>query len=1338
MDNEEKLLSYLKRATADLRETRRQLYAVEQRESEPIAIIGMGCRLPGGITSPEDLWRVLEDEGEGISDFPTDRQWPADLYDPEPGRPGKSYTHKGGFLHDAADFDPTVFGISPREALAMDTQQRLLLETSWEAFERAGIDPTSLRGSSAGVFFGVVYNDYGSRLGGVPEEVAGYLGSGTANSVASGRLSYILGLQGPAVTVDTACSSSLVALHWAVQSLRRGESSMALAGGATVMHTPETFVEFSTQRGLSVDGRCKAFAAAADGTGFSEGAAVVVLERLSDARRHGHPVLAVVRGSAVNQDGASNGLTAPNGLSQQRVIGEALRNAGLTADQVDMVEAHGTGTTLGDPIEAQALVAAYGRGRPAEQPLVLGSLKSNLGHTQAAAGVAGIIKAVLAIRHGTIPRTLHIDEPTPHVDWSAGGLRAATEAMPWPATGRARRAGVSSFGMSGTNAHVLLEEAPATGEPDDAPPPRRRGSAVPWLVSAKTRGALRAQAASLVSHICARPGLEPLDVGYSLSTTRAVMENRAVVMAEEADELLAGLRALADGDTAPRTVEGGVSGAPDVAFVFPGQGSQWAGMAAELLETSDVFARRMEECAQALAPFTDWALPAVIRNEAGAPSLEQADVVQPALWAVMVSLAELWRSHGVEPAAVVGHSQGEIAAACVAGALSLEDGAKVVALRSRAIVDELAGHGGMMAVSLPAGQALQRLSSWAGRLSLAAVNGPSSVVLSGDPEALDELSVRLRADGVRFKRVPVDYASHSAHVEKIRERLLKMLADVRPRPSEIPFFSTVTGDVLDTRALDAEYWYTNLRQPVLFEQTVGGLLKQGHGIFVECSPHPVLAMGVEETSESLGVRAVAVGSLRRDEGGQGRFLQSLSEAFVHGASVDWAAFFEGSGARRVELPTYAFQRRRYWLEAPTGVDAASVGMDAAGHPLLGAVVSPAGTDGVLLTGLLAPAAHPWLLEHHVSGANTMPASVVAELAVRAGDEVGYGLVEDLTLHVPLAVPTLGTTALQITVGPAGDAGRRPVAIHSRPESTTPWTCHATGILAPDPSPSVERTEPEQSTWPPRQATPVPLEKFYERLAGQGLDYGPGFRGLRAAWRHGEELHAEVVLPDGIATDHIRYGLHPALLDAALHTVHLSAGHAPPRPLDLPADWRGVALHATGARSLRVRLTPIAPGTFALYATDDHGLPVITVASLGFRPLDAGHLQAAPTVPSTLPARRPVRPIAGAFLPVAEQDFAGRLVLLSPTERTRELTELVRAQVAQVLGHEGPDAVDGTQPFAELGLSSVAALELRKRLQQISGMRLNPALVHDHPSPAAIAAHLSAELIAPTPLDLLNA
>ncbi|WP_443737695.1 type I polyketide synthase, partial [Streptomyces kronopolitis] len=885
-------------------------------DDDPIVIVGMSCRYPGGIRTPEELWELVAAGGDGISPFPADRGWDlAGLYHPDPDHPGTCYTREGGFLHDASHFDPGFFGISPREALSMDPQQRLLLEASWEALERSGIDPAAARGTLTGVFAGVTYQDYIGILSGAQESFEGYVGTGNSPSVLSGRIAYTLGLEGPAVSVDTACSSSLVALHLAVQSLRQGECDLALAGGVTVMSTPGSLIEFSRQRALAEDGRCKPFSADADGASWAEGVGMVAVERLSDARRNGHPVLAVIRGSALNQDGASNGLTAPNGPSQQRVIRRALAAAGLTPQQVDAVEAHGTGTTLGDPIEAQALIAAYGQDRDEDRPLWLGSLKSNIGHSQAAAGVGGVIKMVMALRNGLLPRTLHADEPSPHVDWTAGQVRLLNEAVTWPDADEPRRAGVSSFGMSGTNAHVIVEQAPR--QPDRRETPTVSAlPVVPVPLSARSAEALRDQAARLRAHLLTRPaGCELPGLGFSLATTRSAFEHRAVLVAADRDDLDRGLREIAEGamvSDVPRGVARDGSARP--VLVFPGQGSQWAGMARELLDTAPVFADRLAACEAALAPFVDWSLTAVLRGDADAPDLERVDVVQPALWAVMVSLAELWRSYGVEPDAVVGHSQGEIAAACVAGALTLDDGARVVALRSRALT-AVTGSGGMMSVQLPAEAVRERIEPWGERLSIAAVNGPASVVVSGAADALDELFAALTADGVRARKVSVDYGSHSAQVEPVRDRVLEALDGIRPAEAAIPFFSTVTGQWQDTTGLDPDYWYTNLRQTVRFEDALRGLVAAGHRAFIEVSPHPVLTGGIRDCVDALGTDAAVLGTLRRDEGGLGRLLTSLAEAHAQGVDVDWTAVFAGTGASRVDLPTYAFQRARYWPQA---------------------------------------------------------------------------------------------------------------------------------------------------------------------------------------------------------------------------------------------------------------------------------------------------------------------------------------------------------------------------------------------------------------------------------------
>ncbi|TDV56121.1 type I polyketide synthase [Actinophytocola oryzae] len=1203
MATEEKYLDYLKRAAADLREARRQLREAERKDFEPIAIVGMACRFPGQVYSPEDLWRLVSDGEQGIVDFPDNRGWDLEnLYDPDPEKFGTSYVRRGGFLYDAADFDAEFFGISPREARAMSPQQRLVLETSWEAVERAGIDPNSLRGSRTGVYAGVLSSDYGIGAEQTPEELEGLLSTGAIASVVSGRVSYFLGLEGPAITADTACSSSLVTLHLAVQALRRGECTLALTGGVTVISRPDSFVEFSRQRGLAPDGVCKSFSSGADGAVWSEGAGVLVLERLVDAQRQGHRVLAVIRGTAVNQDGASNGLAAPSGPAQQRVIRAALANAGLSTKDVDVVEAHGTGTPLGDPIEAQAILATYGQERSEGRPLWLGSVKSNIGHTQAAAGVAGVIKMVLALRHGVLPRTLNVQEPTPKVDWTAGSVELLTEAREWPASDQPRRAGVSSFGISGTNAHVIIEEAPPV-EPAAAAPVGPEPAVVPWLLSARSDTALRAQAARLLTAVTEDTDARAVDVGLSLATTRARLDHRAVVTAGDRDGFLRGLAALAAGEPATELVQGRAIGKRSrVVLVFPGQGAQWVGMAATLLASSPVFASAMSGCVAALEPLVDWAVWPVLRGEPDAESLQRVDVVQPVSWAVMVSLAALWRSFGVEPVAVVGHSQGEIAAAVVAGALSVEDGARVVALRSKAIT-ALAGLGGMVSVPRTVADVEELIGRWAGDVGVAAVNGPSSVIVSGGVAALDELLAECEERGIRAKRIPVDYASHSHHVERIAEEILANLADITPVTAPVTFYSTVSGGVIDTAELTADYWYRNLRGTVRFAETVETLLADGFQHFVEVSAHPVVSVAIQDTIERAEVDAAVVGTLRRDDGGLDRFLSSVGQAHCQGVAVDWANLF--AGARVVDLPTYAFQRDSYWYAPTRGmVDAAGLGQTALGHPLLSAVVTLPDGGGAVLTGRLSRATHAWLVDHAVEGTVLLPGTALVELALRAGDQVGYGHLEELLLSAPLLLPAQGGVHVQVVVGPL-DGDRRPVAIHSRDEAAppeTPWTQHAAGAVGP------ERPAEDAglAIWPPIGAEPVDLDGFYDSLAAAGFGYGPTFQGLVRAWRRDAEIFAEVALPESAAGDAVHFGLHPALLDAALHGMLAGRDDVEVR---LPFSWAGVGLHATGATTVRVRLTPTGPSSMSVHLADPAGTPVATVTTLTTRPLAAGALTA---------------------------------------------------------------------------------------------------------------------------------
>jgi myxalamid-type polyketide synthase MxaE and MxaD len=1117
-----------------------------EAKNEPIAIIGIGCRFPGA-NDPAAFWQLLRDGVDAICEVPADRFDPNAFYDPDPATPGKMNTRWGGFLGQVDQFDPNFFGISPREALRMDPQQRLLLEVTWEALQDAGQVPERLVGTQVGVFIGIATNDYGRLQWNDLERIDAYSGTGNASSIAANRISYLFDFRGPSLAIDTACSSSLVAVHLACCSLRNGESTLALAGGVNLILSPAIAINFTKAGAMAPDGRCKAFDARANGYVRSEGAGVVVLKPLSKALADGDPIYAVIRGSAVNQDGRSNGLMAPNPLAQEAVLREAYRQAAVSPGKIQYVEAHGTGTLLGDPIEAKALGTVLNVERPPGRPCALGSVKTNLGHLEAAAGIAGLIKVALVLRHREIPPSLHFEKPNPHIPFDELPLRVQTTLGPWPTESGPALAGVSSFGFGGTNAHVVLEEAPPAkiGMPDAE---QKIGTHLLPL-SARSPEALQALARAYQNFLANPESAASLpDVCYTASVRLSHHDHRLAVTGNSPAQLMESLEAFLRGEARPGLSSGRKLSARrrKLVFVFPGQGSQWFGMGRRLLEQEAVFREVIERCDRAMRPYGDWSLLAELTaTDAAQSRLNEIDIIQPALFAIEVALAVLWRSWGIEPQAVVGHSLGEVAAAYVAGALSLDDAVRVICHRSR-LFKRTIGQGGMAAVELSIEEARRVLVGFEDRVSVAVSNGPTSTVLSGDPAALATILDQLQRRDIFCRRVKVDFASHSPQMEPLRADLLQALEGLQPRAESVPIYSTVTGHVSHGLAFDPLYWARNMREPVLFSPAVQRLVKDGHDIFLEMSPHPILLSAMQQGFHHFGQEGAVLPSLRREEDEHTVLLGSLGALYTLGYPVDWNLIYP-TGGRCVRLPFYPWQRERCWLEPSAGdTDSHREQVSRSGtgsHPLLGRHFKPAHPAGThFWETTLDKNSLSYLDDHRIQGVAVLPASAYVEMALAAAVEV-FGAqsvaLKDIEFRKALFLPEGGTHTIQVILSQGAD-GAASFHIYSCPggvvHSGKSWMLHATGKVCLQPDNSIITTAAGQETLAEmrtRCAEKISGQDYYRKLGESGIHYGPFFQSIAQLWRNNGDVLGEVRVPDGPEAEFNGFQIHPAILDAGL-------------------------------------------------------------------------------------------------------------------------------------------------------------------------------------------------------------
>ncbi|MFW0788679.1 SDR family NAD(P)-dependent oxidoreductase [Gordonia sp. CPCC 205333] len=1265
---------------------------------DDIVVVSMACDFPGGSKSPEQFWTLLR-EGNRVTGDPPVERWPdqPDLFDDDPDATGKAYSLTGGYLSRIDRFDAGFFGIGETEAESMDPQQRVLLQTAWEAIERSGKRAEDLRSVRTGVYIGAYGSGYSSTSS--LDDLDGYVGTGSAGSVASGRIAYSLGLTGPAMTIDTACSSSLVALHLATQGLQSRDCDIALVGGVSLLVTPTNHVEFSRMRGLSPSGVCSPFSPEADGVVWAEGAGVLMVRRRGDAVRDGDPILAVVAGSAINQDGRSQGLTAPSESAQVTVVTSALASAGVAPADVDYVEAHGTGTPLGDRIELGALDAVYGQPTDTRQPpLVVGSVKSNLGHMQAAAGIAGIVKVVLALHHEWIPAT---------VGSRTGPLRerivGSGEGRPWRrSANRPRRAGVSAFGISGTNAHVLIEEPPV---PATTPADGRVSTHI--VLSARSEGALRGNAAQLgrmIEELHRQPGVSLADVADALTQRRTHFEYRAVVLADRTEQVVDGLRLIGTGEPVdqPTVVRGDRLGAIDgkTVFVFPGQGSQWAGMAVDLLEHSEAFAAELARCDIEIRKITGWSVIDVLHGQGSAPALAADDVVQPALFAVMVSLAAHWQAQGIYPDAVVGHSQGEIAAAYVAGALTLSAAVKVVTTRSSAL-GQISGSGAMALVGLSADDTEAELAARSGDLSIAATNGVRTTVVAGNERDVADFVESLDRDGVFVRRLAVNYASHSVQVEPLKDVLLQSLSDIHSAATDIAWYSTVDAEVV-TDNIDAEYWFDNLREPVRFVETTEQLIRDGHRHFVEMSPHPSLVTSIESVADSLRRRVSIITSLRRDDDGHALLDRARAEYFVAGGDISWQPTDDARRGGGVVLPTYAWDERSYWKRAPAYSAPASLSAGSPGAPLLDSAVHLAYSNATLFSGRISPDRQTWIADHAVSGIAVLPGTAYIDIALAALRESGATAISELTLHSPLAFGTDNREReIQAHVADVDGLGQRLLRIHSRTIGSQ-WELCAEGVLDHSAATVVDPAPREFAIWPPIGARSVDLTDAYDILWNRGYEYGQRFRGLSALWQRGETLYAELRVPEGLSeTDYST--LHPAILDSALHALALvSEGK-----IDVPYSWSGVRYLgpddnrlAAGDRLRVILHRTTDENSVRLILGDSAGRVVADVDSLVVRAISAHALlesigetavfetrwrEADSTAPQEPVALTPVEVIA---IPAVDPAQSPERAI----KNTREVLEKLNSSLAQsdsnivvvtanAVGTGGDAGADGINPNA---------------------------------------------------------